>query len=85
MTGNVLAGVILLALSAAGLYWLCMRYNPQQAHARWLRRGVSGFLMLMAWNLLPLPHLGVNVLSVLLTGSLGVPGLGLMAVINALP
>ena len=41
--------------------------------------------MLCLWNALPLPELGVNPLSVMVTGSLGLPGLGLMAVANLLP
>ena len=44
-----------------------------------------GLLLLFGWNLLPLPDLGVNPLSVMVTGALGAPGLGLIAVINLLP
>ena len=80
-----LQAIVILAFAAVLLTGLAFRYDPQKPHARWMRHGVVGLLMLCIWNLLPLPHLGVNVLSVLLTGSLGVPGLGLMAVINALP
>ncbi len=62
-----------------------LRYDPQKPHARWMRHGVVGLLMLCAWNLLPLPDLGVNPLSAMVTGVLGLPGLGLVAVMNMLP
>ena len=62
-----------------------LRYDPQKPHARWMRHGVVGLLMLFAWNLLPLPDLGVNPLSAMVTGALGLPGLGLVAVMNMLP
>lgn len=72
----------ILALTAVLLALFCLRYDPQRAHARWLRRGVTGLLLLLCWNLLSLPHLGVNPLSVMVTGALGLPGVGLMAVVN---
>lgn len=72
-------------LTALLLTFLALRYDPQKPHARWLRHGVVGLLMLCLWNALPLPHLGVNPLSVLVTGTLGLPGLGLMAVMNLMP
>ena len=74
-----------LCLTALLLTFLALRYDPQKPHARWLRHGVTGMLMLSVWNLLPLPHLGVNPLSVMVTGALGMPGLGLMAVMNLIP
>ena len=74
-----------LILTALLLTLFALRYDPQKPHARWLRHGVVGLLMLCVWNLLPLPHLGVNPLSVMVTGALGMPGLGLMAVVNMLP
>lgn len=72
----------ILAVTALLLTLFCLRYDPQRAHARWLRRGVTGLLLLLCWNLLPLPHLGVNPLSVMVTGTLGLPGVGLMAVVS---
>ena len=78
-TIGILGGAALL------LTFLALRYDPQQPHARYLRHGVVGLLLLCLWNALPLPHLGVNPLSVMVTGTLGVPGLGLMAVMNLLP
>ena len=81
----LLHSVALLALSALLLTLLALRYDPQKPHARYLRHGVVGLLMLCVWNCLPLPHLGVNPLSVMVTGALGLPGLGLTAVVNMLP
>ncbi|MDD6051366.1 MAG: pro-sigmaK processing inhibitor BofA family protein [Clostridiales bacterium] len=74
-----------LCVTALLLTCFALRYDPQKPHARYLRHGVVGLLLLCVWNLLPLPHLGVNPLSVMVTGALGVPGLGLMAVMNLLP
>ena len=85
MDMSPLAAVGVLCLAALLLYLLAMHYDPQKPHARWLRHGVTGLMLLMLWNLLPLPHLGINPLSVMVTGALGMPGLGLMAVVNLLP
>ncbi len=81
----MLQTILILPLAALLLYLFCMRYDPQKPHARCLRHGVVGLLILCAWNLLPLPRLGVNPLSVMVTGALGLPGLGLTAVMNLLP
>ena len=85
MTHELLTSLILLPAAAFALYILCQRYDPKKPHARVLRHGVVGLLMLLCWNLLPLPVIGVNPLSVLTTGALGLPGVGLMAAINLLP
>ena len=85
MPETVLQSILLLSLAALALLIFSLRFDPQRPHARWLRRGVCGLLMLCLWNALPLPELGVNPLSVMVTGSLGLPGLGLMAVANLLP
>ena len=77
--------IALLILSSLALTGLSLRYDPQKPHARYLRHGVVGLLMLCVWNCLPLPRLGVNPLSVMVTGALGLPGLGLTAVMNLLP
>ncbi len=82
---QVLPTIGLLMLSALLLYLMCRRYDPQKPHARLLQCGVTGLLLLTAWNALPLPHLGVNPISAMVTGALGLPGLGLMAVVNLLP
>ncbi len=73
-----------LCIAALLLLALALRYDPQRPHARCLRCGVTGLLLLAAWNWLPLPHLGMNPLSVMVTGALGLPGVGLMAVIAML-
>lgn len=85
MDSTTLKSIGVLCLTALLLALFALRYDPQKNHARWLRHGVVGLLMLTAWNLLPLPHLGVNPLSVMVTGALGLPGLGLTAVMNMLP
>lgn len=85
MTTTLLQTLATLSGAAGVLYLLCMRYDPQRPHARLIRCGVTGMLLLTVWNLLPLPHLGVNPLSVMTTGALGLPGLGLAAVVNLLP
>jgi len=77
--------ILMLVLAALCLTLFALRYDPQKPHARCLRHGVVGLLVLCVWNLLPLPHLGVNPLSVMVTGALGLPGLGLMTVMNLLP
>ena len=38
-----------------------------------------------AWNLLPLPHVGINPISSLLTGALGISGLPLTVFLNMMP
>ena len=85
MQKDLLTGIGLFAGAALILYLLCMRYDPKKPHARLLRHGVVGLMLLLGWNLTPLPHIGVNPLSALTAGALGLPGAGLMAVINLLP
>ncbi len=75
-------GIGLLAAAAAGLYVLCQRYDPNRPHARWVRHGVLGLVMLTAWNLLPGPNVGVNPLSAGVAGALGLPGVAAMVVVN---
>ena len=82
---SILQTIGILCLAALLLSLFSLRYDPQKPHARYLRHGVVGLLTLCVWNLLPLPSLGVNPLSVMVTGALGVPGLGLVAVMNMLP
>ncbi len=85
MPASRLQSLAILIPAALLLTLFSLRYDPQKPHARWLRHGVVGLLMLCVWNLLPLPHLGVNPLSAMVTGALGLPGLGLVAVMNMLP
>lgn len=82
---QALTPIGLLCIAAIFLYLFVQRYDPQRPHARYVRGGVWGLLLLTGWNLLPLPHLGMNPLSVLVAGALGLPGVGLMAVVNMLP
>ena len=85
MLHATLQTIAVLCLTALALTLFSLRYDPKKPHARWLRHGVVGLLMLCVWNLLPLPELGINPLSVMITGALGLPGAGLMAVISLLP
>lgn len=75
----LLAGVSLLLLLFA------LRFDPARPHARVLRSCTAGLLLLLVWNALPLPHLGGNPLSAYTAGALGLPGLGLLAVLARLP
>lgn len=70
------AGFIILLLS------FC--YDPMKYHAKLLKCSVKGLGLLLMWNAL-LPRLGVNPLSALVAGALGLPGLGLLAVLARLP
>ena len=85
MSPEMLTSLSVLCTAAAALYLLCMRYDPKKPHARVLRHGVVGLMILLGWNMLPLPPIGVNPLSVITTGALGLPGLGLMAAVSLLP
>lgn len=85
MTSSPWGCIGVLCVTALGLYLLCIRYDPKKPHARMIRHGVVGVMLLTLWNVLPLPHIGMNPLSVMATGALGLPGVGLMAVVNLLP
>lgn len=78
---------LILLLGGAGLALLlfALGFDPARFHARALRWSALGLLALLLWNALPLPHLGVNPLSALTAGALGLPGLGLLAVLAQLP
>ncbi len=77
--------LVLMGGLLGALFLLVARYDPARPYARALRSLVAGLFLLMAWNALSLPKLGINPLSMWLTGSLGLPGLLLMAVLNRLP
>lgn len=66
------------------LAFLTRHYRPSSVAARLLRCWTLGTVLLLTWNLLPLPHLGVNSLSSMLTGALGVSGLPLTLCLNLL-
>lgn len=76
--------LVLMGGLLGALFLLVARYDPARPYARALRSLVAGLFLLLAWNALSLPKLGINPLSMWLTGSLGLPGLLLMAVLNAL-
>ena len=76
--------LVLMGGLLGALFLLVARYDPARPYARALRSLVAGLFLLMAWNALSLPKLGINPLSMWLTGSLGLPGLLLMAVLNVL-
>lgn len=77
---------LLMALSLCPLmlHLLCQRFDPRRLHGRMLTHGVAGVCLLAAWNLLLPLHLGVNPLSAWLAGTLGLPGLGLLAFLGQL-
>lgn len=77
--------LVLMGGLLGALFLLVARYDPARPYARALRSLVAGLFLLMAWNALSLPKLGINPLSMWLTGSLGLPGLLLMAVLNRIP
>lgn len=72
----------LFALAPIVIYLLCRRYDPKKPWGRALEQCVAGVLLLCLWNLLFPVQLGVNPLSAYLTGSLGLPGLGLLYVLS---
>ncbi len=76
----------MLALPVAFLLlaFLTRHYRPSTVSARLLRCWTLGTVLLLTWNLLPLPHLGVNPFSSLLTGALELPGLPLVLCLNLL-
>ena len=63
---------------------LVPRYDPARPYARALRSLVAGLFLLLAWNALNLPRLGVNPLSAWITGALGLPGLLMLTVLSRL-
>lgn len=77
--------LLTLLLTVAILAFFALRYDPNRLHGRLLRRLMTGFALLLCWNLFSGHHLGVNPLSMLTAGCLGAPGLGLLAVMAMLP
>ncbi len=71
-----------MLLIAGFLTVLVLQYDPQRPHAQWIRHGVTGLMLLLIWNLLPLPDVGVNPVTVAVAGTLGLPGAGLVAVMG---
>lgn len=77
--------ILLLTLAGGAVLLFALGFDPQRLRAKALRCCVAGLGALLAWNALALPRLGVNPLSALTAGALGLPGLGLLAVLAKLP
>ncbi|MGN1020196.1 MAG: pro-sigmaK processing inhibitor BofA family protein [Aristaeellaceae bacterium] len=70
-----------LALCALAVYLLSRGYDPQRLSGRAVTRCVAGLTLLLVWNLLVPLRLGINPLSMLTAGCLGLPGMLLLAVL----
>lgn len=77
--------ILLTSGVALVLLVFVLRFDPARPSARILRHSVAGLFALLVWNALPLPPLGVNPLSAWVAGALGLPGMGLLAVLAQLP
>ncbi len=76
--------ILLVSTLSLALYFWGKRYDPQRIQGTLVRRSLLGLALLVGWNLLPVRHLGINPLSTLLAGSLGIPGLGLLSAFSAI-
>ncbi len=75
------AGLLLL------IYIAGVRMEPYKPAWKLLERGLLGVGLLMVWNLLAAPFdlaIGMNPLTAIITGMLGVPGLGLLLVLRVM-
>lgn len=75
-------GAVMLAI-----YLIGMKIPPFKPAWRLLERSLLGAAVLAVWNLIATPFglfLGINPLTALAVGTLGVPGLGLLLVIQAM-
>ena len=75
------AGLLIL------IYIAGVRVEPYKPAWKLLERGLLGVGVLMAWNLLAAPFdlaIGLNPLTAIVTGMLGVPGLGLLLILRAM-
>ncbi len=73
------AGLLLL------IYIAGVHVEPYKPAWKLLERGLLGVGVLMVWNLLAAPldlNIGLNPLTAIITGMLGVPGLGLLLVLR---
>ncbi len=73
------AGLLLL------IYIAGVRVEPYKPAWKLLERGLLGVGVLVVWNLLAAPFdlsIGLNPLTAVITGMLGVPGLGLLLVLR---
>ena len=71
----------MLALCALGVYLLSRGFDPRRLSGRAVNRCVTGLFLILGWNLLFPLRLGINPLSVLTAGCLGLPGMMLLAVL----
>lgn len=76
--------MLLLSLAVAAAYLLTMRCDPRGRVWRTIGQVIAGFLLLTAWNALTANPVGINPFSAWLTGALGLPGVGLTALLNLL-
>ena len=70
-----------LVLCALTVYLLSRSFDPQQLSGRAVTRCVAGLMLLLVWNLLVPLRLGINPLSMLTAGCLGLPGMMLLSVL----
>ena len=76
--------LVLMGGLLGALFLLVARYDPARPYARALRSLVAGLFLLLAWNALSLPRLGVSPLSAWAAGTLGLPGLMMLTVLSRL-
>lgn len=79
----IAVGMGLSALAALAV--ICPRVRVGSPFHRALRRGVLALGLLTVFSLIPGIRVGVNGLTLLCVGTLGLPGLGLAQVIAAMP
>ena len=84
MVAPSLRVILFLAAVVAILWLVSQRYDPQKRLGRVVAQVLTGFLLLTLWNAVASPQVGVNPLSAWLTGSLGLPGVGLTVLLNLL-
>lgn len=75
----------LMVAAGAAVLAFSLHFDPRRLRGKALGWCVAGLGALLLWNALPLTHLGVNPLSALTAGALGLPGLGLLAVLARIP
>ena len=73
-----------LAAVVALMWFLSRHYDPNRRSGRVVAQMLTGFLLLTIWNALFSPQVGLNPLSAWLTGTLGLPGVGLTVLLNML-
>lgn len=77
--------ILLMAAAGTSVLLFALGFDPKRLRAKVLQYCVWGLGALLVWNALVLPHLGINPISALTAGALGLPGLGLLAVLAKLP